>query len=361
MPALPLHARAALRRSALAALAAFATFAPAVRADDVPRAPRHIVERLGVEIRQILAAATPDRTPEDAERAAAAQITALIRREPGHLSLTEPDARGQTALMLAANGGYPLVVDALLADPGVKLAVNAVDKRGQTAWMIANFAPALTLAACQPGALTRERYILLPPYLLRMAHLLKTQAAGLGAIVQSLEAAGAEPQPEAAKRAWLARCPNASPELRAALEQGPLMQTLVAHAIARQSEFNKTAQESVRSLPMRPPKDMRFISGEREHGARLAGAPLGIHQMVCSRMRKPEIPRISWAGEILLHATVSTNAGIVEVADIDVISVKGDKPEAAGEFFRGLVLQALAGYECEGNVVFEQQFHFSVK
>ncbi len=360
MPALPTHAHAALRRGAITALAALATFAPAARADEAPRSPRHIVERLGVEIRQILAAATPDRTPEDAERAAAAQITALIQREPGHLSLTEPDARGQTALMLAANGGYPLVVDALLADASVRLAVNAADKAGQTAWMIANFAPTLTLAACQPGALTRERYILLPPYLLRMAHLLKTQAAGIGAIVQSLEAAGAEPQPEAAKRAWLARCPNTSPELRAALEQGPLMQTLVAHAIAKQAEFNKTAQDSVRSLPMRPPKDMRFISAEREHGARPARDMLGLPQMFCSRMRKPELARIAWTGDILLRATVSTNAGIVEVADIDVISVKGDKPEAAGEYFRGLVLQALAGYECEGNVVFEQEFQFKV-
>lgn len=360
MPVLPIHACAALRRGALAALAALATFAPAARANDAPRSPRHVIERLGVEIRQILAAATPDRTPEDAERAAAAQITALIQREPGHLSLTEPDARGQTALMLAANGGYPLVVDALLADPSVKLAVNAADKRGQTAWMIANFAPTLTLAACQPGALTRERYILLPPYLLRMAHLLKTQAAGLGAIVQSLEAAGAEPQPEAAKRAWLSRCPNTSPELRAELEAGPLMQTLVAHAIAKQSDFNRTAQQSVRSLPMRPPKDMRFISAEREHGARPARDMLGLPQMFCSRMRKPELARIAWTGDILLRATVSTNAGIVEVADIDVISVKGDKPEAAGEYFRGLVLRALAGYECEGNVVFEQEFQFKV-
>lgn len=360
MPVFPTHASTTLRRGALAALAALATIAPAARADDTPRAPRHIVERLGVEIRQILASATPDRTPEDAERAAAAQITALIQREPGHLSLTEPDARGQTALMLAVSGGYPLVVDALLADPSVKLAINAVDRRGESAWMLANFAPTLTLVACQPGALTRERYPLLPPYLLRMAHLMKTQAAGLGAIVQSLETAGAEPAPETARQAWLARCPNTEPELRAALAQGPLLQTLVAHAVAKQAAFNKAAQESIRSLPVRPPKEMRFISEPRERGARPVRGLLGIHQMICSRMRKPELPRIGWTGEILMRATVATHAGIVEVADVDVLSIKGDKPEAAGEFFRGLVLQALASYECEGNVVFEQEFQFKI-
>ena len=48
------------------------------------------------------------------------------------------------------------------------------------------------------------------------------------------------------------------------------------------------------------------------------------------------------------------------MADVDVLSFSGSKRDDASDFFRALVLQALAKYECEGNIAFEQEFQFKI-
>ncbi|MEO6279716.1 ankyrin repeat domain-containing protein [Roseateles sp.] len=322
------------------------------------RTPRQLIDNLGVEVRQILETSKPDKTPEDAERAVAAQIMALSQGAPGHLSLTELNEYGRTPLMLAARGGYPLVVQALLADPGVKLRINVRDAEGATAWMEANFAPTLTLAACQPGVLTAERYLLLPPYLRRMAHLLKAQGTAIGAIVRQLEEAGAEAQPEDAKRVWLARCPNATPELRAALADGALMPTLTREAVSRQSAFNKAALENIASVPARPPEGMKFVTGPSGPDEGPISPLLTVHQMNCVRMAHPQVPRTDWTGSILLKAIAQIRDGIVETADIQLIG-EPQRPNVV-EVFRKAILMALSGYQCPGDHVFEQVFQFKI-
>ena len=323
------------------------------------RAPRQLIEGLGVQVRKILQNDKPSKTPEDAERAVAEQITELIRSSPGHLSLTDADMRGQTPLMLAASGAYPLVVQALLADPAVRLQINVPNEAGETAWMLARFAPSLTLVACQPGALTIERALFLPPYLRRMAQLLKSPGAGIQPIIDSLEAAGAEPQPEAAKRAWLARCHNASPELRQALVNGELTTTLIKESLARQRDFNTALRDRPTSIPEQPPEGMKFT---RVQGA----APVlpltellrlqGVH---CVYMAKPPVPQLNWTGLISFKVTVTNRAGIVETADFEVVSPGKEKPYVV-DAFRRSVLAALAQYECEGDQAFEQEFTYRV-
>jgi hypothetical protein len=326
------------------------------------RTPRHVIEKLGVEIRQILADRSADRTPDDAERAAAEKIAALVHSGEAPLSLTQPDSDGRTPLMLAISSGYGQIVNALLADPGVRLAINAPNEAGETPWMVASFAPTLTLVACQPGALTRERYVLLPPYLARMSYLLKTGGATLGAIVRALEAAGADPQPEAARRAWLDRCPNTSAELRATLTQdGELLRALVAHAIARQREFNTTAAQSVDKLPDAPPKNMKFIAASPQVNALRAPVLLKIQDIPCVKMPKPQLKgNIYWSGEVLLKVTASTRAGVIEAADIGVLKFTGSREGDVVPYFRASILGALAGYECEGEHTFEQEFQFRI-
>ena len=324
------------------------------------KTPRKLIEDLGLQVRQILESAKPDRTPEDAERAVAEQITALSRSAPGHLSLTAPDDRGRTPLMLAVSGAYPLVVQALLADPGVKLQVNLPDAEGATAWMTANFAPTLTLVACQPGNLTVERSQLMPPYLRRMAHLLKAKGAAVGAIVRMLQEAGAEPNAEEARRVWLARCPNTTAELRSALASAELQPTLINAAVTSQRAFNKAARESLSKLPARPPQGMRFVAepAAMPDGVRISPL-LSVHQMNCAHMAFLRLPEmLEWRGEMLLKAIVQTRAGVVEVADFELLSGKGH-PQVV-DIFRNAILGALAAYQCSGDQVFEQEFQFNV-
>ncbi|MFG6441459.1 hypothetical protein [Roseateles sp. LKC17W] len=347
-------------RAAVLALALLGAL-PGAHAD-TPRTPRQLIEQLGLEIRQILEATPSTRTPDDAERAVAEQIGALIQADPHHLSLTENAGRGGTPLMLAASHGYVQVVRALLAAPGVKLTADVADAQGETAWIKASFAQPITLAACQPGTLTRERYVLMPPYVRRMAYLMNTQASAFIETLSALQDAGAEPREDEARRAWLARCPNATPALRESLAGQALMPALVNAAVAQQIAFAKATRETFGELTERPPKDMRFVPLERRaRGAAQPSPLLQVHQLHCPRMPKPEMPPgIRWTGHVLFKATIATRAGIIEGADFDVLSSSGAQRGAATDFFRHMVLKALAGYQCVGDFIFEQTFEIKV-
>jgi hypothetical protein len=315
--------------------------------------PRQLIDRLGVETRQLLQQPRKDRTPADAERATAEQIAAWARRSPGDDALIDADAQGRTPLMLAASGAYPLVVKALLADPIVKALVNTTDATGQTAWMHASFAPAMTLASCQPGTLTLDRYPLLRPYLLRMSALLKAKELPPATIARLLEDAGARPDPEGARRAWLARCPNTTPELRQALASGEVLKTLVDDAVGRQTAFSKALREGVAGTPQTPPEGMKFIHAREDQFQKVA-------QLNC--VRKPAPPlrgALPWEGELTFKTRVATRAGIVEAVDFELVSPGTPNPHVV-QYFRSAIVLALSAYQCEGDHVFEQLFHFKV-
>lgn len=324
----------------------------AARAAEPAPTPQQLINGLGVETRQILESPKPDRSPEQAERAVAEQITALARRSPGDDALIATDAQGRTPLMLAISGAYPLVVKALLADPIVRVRINAADQAGETAWMVANFAPAMTLVACQPGTLTLERHPLLAPYLRRMATLMDSKNSTVVAITQMLQDAGAEAAPDAARKAWLARCPNTAPELRQALAKGELLSTLVNDALDRQLSFNKAYRAGLMTIPQRPPQEMRFIPLGRE--------PSKAKDVNCPRKRPPALlGSLNWSGRILFKAVIATRAGVVEAVDLTVLS-GNDPPAAVVSHFRSLLIRTLAAYQCEGDHVFEQEFQFKV-
>lgn len=329
---------------------------PIARAEEPSRTPRELIDRLGVEIRQILETSGSSKTPDDAERAVADQIKALIQTSGSHPSLIDADGQGRTPLMVAASDGYALVVRALLADPGVRQGINAPDSTGETAWMLANFAPSLTLVACQPGNLTAERNLLMPPYLRRMAHLMKTHWAALEDIVHALEDAGAQAAPQDAKRVWLAHCPNATPDLRQALAEGELMSTLINEAVTRQISFNKAVRENPASVPANPPDDMKFSLQPKK--------PIGEHgmdPMICERMPKVEISdpnRVPWGGHVSFKIEATTRAGVVETVDFELLPARATPSASAISFYRRLVLRALAGYQCLGPHIFKQEFNF---
>lgn len=324
------------------------------------KSPRRLIEGLGLEVRAILADPKPGRTPEDAERVVAEQIAALARSAPGHLSLTDADLRGNTPLMLAASDAYPLVVQALLEDPGVRLQINVTDKAGHTAWMLARFAPSMTLVACQPGMLTRDRSLLLPPYLRRMSHLLKTRAAAVDTIVKALEAAGAEiKSDEELRRAWLKRCPNARPELREALATRELTSALVNEAVTQQLAFNQAGRDRPKSLPAQPPEGMRFVTRRSEGpGVPAFAELLALHDIRCPQLPKPTLPQVNWTGTVQFKVVAAARAGIIETADFELLSPKED-PRVV-DLLRMHILSALSRYECEGDHVFEQTFQYRI-
>ncbi|MEO6279717.1 hypothetical protein [Roseateles sp.] len=334
-------------------LSGLSALSPAHAAEPT-RTPRQLIDSLGVEIRQILENRRSSRTTEDAERAVAEQITALARSSPGDDSLIEADAQGRTPLMLAVSGAYPLVVRALLADPIVKVRINAADKAGETAWMVANFAPSLTLVACQPGALTLERYPLLPPYLRRMTDLLRAKDSTAMTIVKSLEQAGARVDQEGARQAWLSRCPNTTPELRQALNNGALLTTLVDHAMRRQTSFSKTYREGLAGIPQKPPQDMKFVRVS-------AGLRQNVNRLQCAHREAPSLRgALPWSGELLFKVEVATRSGAVEAVDFNLLSSGGSNPQVV-DYFRSVILQALAALRCEGEHVFEQEFKFKIE
>lgn len=319
--------------------------------------PRRLIDGLGVTLRQAVMTAQPGKATEDAERRVAEQIAALPPEQRG--ALVDTDEQGRTPLMQAVSGGYVQVVKALLADPGVRAGINQPDARGETAWMVANFAPSLSLVACQPGALTLDRYPLLRPYLIRMTLLLNAKNSVAVGIVQALEAAGAQPTPEAARQAWLARCPNATPELRQVLEeeQEPLLPALVNESLAKQLAFNKALRAGEVDIPQRPPEGMVF-NPRRSDGPSL---PADADRVNCARKPQPALRgALGWSGRVLMRARIATHAGIVETVDFTLLS-PGDTPPAVIDFFRGTVIRALAAYQCEGNQVFEQEFQFKVE
>jgi hypothetical protein len=323
------------------------------------RTPHQLIATLGVSLRQAIEAPEPGKNADDAERAVAEQIAVLMSNPEQRAALVDVDAQGRTPLISAVSGGYLQVVKALLADPGVRATINQPDANGETAWMVANFAPTMTLVACQPGVLTLERYPLLPHYLRRMALLLKTKNSVVAAISQALEAAGAEPRPEAAKQAWLARCPNAAPQLREAITKGPLLSSLVNESLARQLAFNKASREGDADIPQKPPEGMKFIPGRSAAGK--ASPVVDAGGVSCARTQAPALRgAISWSGSILFRARIATHAGVVEAADFAVLSPPDPDPRVV-DFFRGAIIRALSTYQCEGDHVFEQDFNFKVE
>jgi len=366
---------AAHLRHALAALSLLALIHAPAHAADAPT-PHQLIARLGVEIRQAQEQPQAGRTPQDVEQKAADQIAARVRASEADPALTEPDKKGRTPLMQAASDSYPRVVKALLASAAVRQAINTPDAAGETAWMKANFAPSLTLVACQPGALTLDRMPLLPPYVQRMLPLMKDDAAEVLSIVRMLEAAGATPTPQAATQAWLKRCPNATTELREALAKGPLLPTLINHSVARLVAFNQALQQGSDKLADAPPKGMQFISGisESEWAEMNDKRNPDRSKVSCPVIAKPAMPAITWAGSMKFKVVMAIRAGVVETADFEVTPEKPDRREfdkrvvsksmfegPVAARFRHELLLALAGYQCEGDTVFTQEFSFSMQ
>jgi hypothetical protein len=322
-------------------------------ADAPPHSPHQLVERLGVLTRIAL----EGREPHERARSLECHTAELLRRHgSGREALAEPDALGRTPLMLAVSGGHAAVVEALLGDPGVRASIHSRNHLGETAWMLAVTAPAVTLPACEPQVLTQERHPLLVPYLLRASALMRDDFTTVHRIQRLLEAAGATPEPEAARQAWLARCPHAQHATRERMARRTLPGVLLTDTVERVNGFNSLYVSAPAQVPSEPPAALRFVPADP---AALALPLRNVALMNCTTRPPPAVRgAMSWSGSVTVTVRALTRAGIVEVADLE--TPPGTDPLLA-RYFRQLVLRSLSAYRCEGDAVFEQAFAFRIE
>ena len=77
---------------------------------------------------------------------------------------------------------------------------------------------------------------------------------------------------------------------------------------------------------------------------------------VCSVMPKPELPAVNWVGEAVLQVLATVRGGRVVGTDFRV--VQGALDGRTKRSLQRSVESALAGYQCQGDAMFQQDFAF---
>lgn len=77
---------------------------------------------------------------------------------------------------------------------------------------------------------------------------------------------------------------------------------------------------------------------------------------VCSVMPKPELPALNWSGEAVLQVMATVRGGRVVGSDFRV--AQGALDSKTRRSLQRSVESALAGYQCQGDAVFQQDFAF---
>lgn len=77
---------------------------------------------------------------------------------------------------------------------------------------------------------------------------------------------------------------------------------------------------------------------------------------VCSVMPRPEMPALNWSGEAVLNVVATVRGGRVVGTDFRV--VQGVLDGKTKRSLQRSVESALAGYQCQGDAMFQQDFAF---
>ncbi|WP_422014118.1 hypothetical protein [Roseateles sp.] len=313
------------------------------------------------------AGATDDWTAQrQAEADVARKIRELIVATPHAQELTAADPQGQTPLIRAALRGYAQVVDALLLDASVKGAIDAKAHDGLSAWMAAQFARPLTLAACHPQVLIREAVGLWGANLRRISYFAQQSPLPFDRIRTALASAGAKPDLDEAKRYWLEQCPGRDPALTAKIAASEdLLDTLMADSNPRLQAFLKEIQDlpkprPPRQLPDQPQFPERKPTPPREQPPAAASR----ESMTCAQMPRPDVGAIGaleWSGNVLFKVVAEVQDSVPVAAAITVLSSRPAVPPEVAMFFRAAVYRTLGTYRCAGDHLFHQEFQFDYR
>ena len=77
---------------------------------------------------------------------------------------------------------------------------------------------------------------------------------------------------------------------------------------------------------------------------------------VCSVMPRPEVPAVNWSGEAVLQVVATVRGGRVVGSDFRV--AQGALDGKTKRSLQRSVESALAGYQCQGDAMFQQDFAF---
>lgn len=77
---------------------------------------------------------------------------------------------------------------------------------------------------------------------------------------------------------------------------------------------------------------------------------------VCAVMPKPDVPAVNWAGEAVFNVIATVRGGKVVGTEIRV--TQGALDSKTRRSFQRSVEAALAGYQCQGDAMFQQDFAF---
>ncbi|MFT7774429.1 hypothetical protein [Roseateles sp.] len=79
---------------------------------------------------------------------------------------------------------------------------------------------------------------------------------------------------------------------------------------------------------------------------------------VCSVMPRPEVPAVNWSGEAVLQVIATVRGGRVVGTDLRV--TQGAMDGKTRRSLQRSVESALAGYQCQGDAMFQQEFAFRI-
>lgn len=79
---------------------------------------------------------------------------------------------------------------------------------------------------------------------------------------------------------------------------------------------------------------------------------------VCSLMPRPEVPAVSWTGEAVLAVVATVRGGRVVGTEVRV--AQGALDGKTRRSLQRAVETALAGYQCQGDAMFQQDFAFRI-
>lgn len=79
---------------------------------------------------------------------------------------------------------------------------------------------------------------------------------------------------------------------------------------------------------------------------------------VCATMPRPDVPAVNWTGEAVLQVVATVRNGRVAASEFRV--VQGSPDIRTRRALQRSVEAALAGYQCQGDAMFQQDFAFRI-